>query len=180
MMSAPVVDARPSSRPPPVSGLSPLFAALMFAVLVPAAQPPAQETPDGDRGGLAALHARARDGDAAGQYHLGGLYLHGLGVEQCFATSAGWYRVAAEQGDAFAQRMLAGMYREGLGVSRSYPRAHMWFSLAALQGHRAAMPYRDQVAEQMTLLELAEAQQRVRDWLARREPQGSGAGAGNR
>jgi hypothetical protein len=66
------------------------------------------------------------------------------------------------------------MYR--LGLRASTPRegeagclvtAHKWFNLAALSGSDEARVYRTQLTLEMTQRQVAEAQRRAREWLAR-------------
>ena len=59
---------------------------------------------------------------------------------------------------------MGGVYQDGLGVPQDHVEAHMWFNLAAAQGNVVAVRNRDNVAEQMTREQLAEAQRRAREW----------------
>ena len=60
-----------------------------------------------------------------------------------------------------------------MGIDRSIGRnggvdmiaAHMWFNLAAAQGNSDAARYRQEVAAEMTISEVAEAQRQAREWL---------------
>ena len=65
---------------------------------------------------------------------------------------------------------LGDMYREGLGVPQDFVEAHRWYNLAAswLTGDQReeAATDRDAVAEQMTPVDLSEAQRRAREWHA--------------
>ena len=45
--------------------------------------------------------------------------------------------------------------------------AHTWFNLAALRGNAEAKRYRMEIAREMSKREIAEAQRRAREWLAR-------------
>jgi TPR repeat protein len=106
----------------------------------------------------------ARDGDAKAQYHLGGLYEDGLGVERDPAEAARWYERAARQGHHPAQNALAILYAEGRGVARDPVRAYMWFDIAARGGNGFAANNRETLARGMTPAEIATAQQRAGDW----------------
>ena len=46
-------------------------------------------------------------------------------------------------------------------------RAHKWFNLAAMRGNAEAKRYRMEIAREMSKREIAEAQRRAREWLAR-------------
>jgi TPR repeat protein len=56
------------------------------------------------------------------------------------------------------------MYDNGQGVPQDYVRAYMWFNSAAAQGLQGAEEDRDQVAQQMTAAQIAEAQKLAREW----------------
>ncbi len=43
--------------------------------------------------------------------------------------------------------------------------AHKWFNLAAAQGNAAAVRYRQEIAEELSAAEIAEAQRAAREWL---------------
>ncbi|HEU0061069.1 MAG TPA: hypothetical protein VFR19_14415 [Hyphomicrobiaceae bacterium] len=45
--------------------------------------------------------------------------------------------------------------------------AHKWFNLAAMRGNAEAKRYRMEIAREMSKREIAEAQRRAREWLAR-------------
>ena len=45
--------------------------------------------------------------------------------------------------------------------------AHMWFNLAAAQGNRDAVRYRQEIAQEMSAAEVAEAQRQAREWMTR-------------
>ena len=61
---------------------------------------------------MAALRARAEQGDAQAQFNLGEMYRTGEGVAQDYKEAAAWFRKAADQGDAQAQLNLGVMYYE--------------------------------------------------------------------
>lgn len=60
-----------------------------------------------------------------------------------------------------------------MGIDRSIGRngcsdmiaAHMWFNLAAAQGNAEAARYRQEIAAEMSSMEIAEAQRQAREWL---------------
>jgi len=113
----------------------------------------------------------AEQGDVDAQVMLGLKYYHGLGVPQDYAEAVKWYRLAAEQGNAAAQFILGVAYNHGQGVPQDYVQAHMWFNLAASRfasseaaERTKAVANRDHVAARMTPAQIAEAQQRAREW----------------
>lgn len=58
-------------------------------------------------------------------------------------------------------------YCTGKGVTLDLVEAHKWFNIAASRGNCEARRYRGEVADEMTRLEIAEAQRQARAWLAR-------------
>jgi TPR repeat protein len=115
------------------------------------------------------LHPLAEQGNPEAQELLGGMYTAGNGVLQDYAEAVRWFRMAAEQGFAEAMDDLARMYVHGQGVPKNYVQAHMWFNLAAarysgdpLQNYHAGA--RDNLAEEMTPEQVAQAQGLAREW----------------
>ena len=111
----------------------------------------------------------AEQGHAEAQFNLGAMYDNGQGVPQDDAEAVKWFRKAAEQGLAVAQYDLGVMYDNGQGVPQDYAQAYMWFNLAASRfppGERRdkAVKNRDIVAEEMTPVQLFEAQKLAREW----------------
>ncbi len=107
----------------------------------------------------------AEQGSAEAQYSLGVMYYKGRGVPQDYAQAAEWFLEAAQQESAAAQSNLGVMYANGDGVPQDYVRAHMWFSLsAAREGGDRARRMREQIAEEMTAGQVAEAQRLLREW----------------
>jgi TPR repeat protein len=110
----------------------------------------------------------AERGHADAQYHLGMLYDFRKGVPQDFAMAREWYEKAASQGHAGAQTNLGGLYEFGHGVTRNYVLAYMWYHLAAQSTddtwRDTAAENRDEIAENMTFVQIAEAKKRAREW----------------
>ena len=65
--------------------------------------------------------------------------------------------------DTFFQ--LGMMYSVGRNVPIDFISAHKWFNLAAVRGNADAIRLRREIAEQMSDLEVAEAQRAARAWL---------------
>lgn len=57
-------------------------------------------------------------------------------------------------------------YSIGRDVSVDYVEAHKWFNLAAMRGNRAAVDYRQELAEEMSSSDIADAQRAARDYLS--------------
>ena len=101
------------------------------------------------------------------------MYYKGRGVARDYVEAAKWLRTAAEQGSATAQSNLGVMYANGDGVPEDYVQAHMWFSLsAAKEADDGTRGMRDQIADEMTANQLAEAKKLVRLWLRNEDPHG--------
>jgi TPR repeat protein len=60
---------------------------------------------------------------------------------------------------------LGMMYSVGRSVPVDFVTAHKWFNLAAMQGNREAVRLRQEIAEQMSEMEIAAAQRAARAWL---------------
>jgi TPR repeat protein len=110
----------------------------------------------------------AARGDALAQYNLGVMYDKGKGAPQDYAEALKWYGLAAAQGHAEAQFNLGVRYAKGQGVPQDYVQAYKWLNLAAatiIEPYRdKAVKARDSVAARMTPAQVAEAQQRAREW----------------
>lgn len=106
--------------------------------------------------------ADAKDLDTAIFWYRGG-------TRRGHAEAARWFHRAAERGLPVAQYRLATMFAGGLAVPQDLVLAHKWFSLAAAglppgTGRDRLIGARDQLAEDMTADQIAEAQRLVRDW----------------
>lgn len=60
---------------------------------------------------------------------------------------------------------LGMMYSVGRSVPIDYITAHKWFNLAAMQGNSDAARLRQEIAEQMSHVDIAAAQREARAWL---------------
>ena len=97
-----------------------------------------KRTHDGDASAQLLLLKRAQDGDADAQFMLGVTLYNGIAVDQDYAESVTWYRLAAEQGFVDAQYNLGYAYEHGEGVEQDYAEAVRWYRLAAEQGDAEA------------------------------------------
>lgn len=104
----------------------------------------------------------AERGDPVAQVALAGLHRSGEGVPRDLGAAARLYRAAAEQGNADAQLNLAQLYLAGTGVPRDRVEAYKWLTLAAAQGRGWAERRRAELAGELTMDELAEAERRRR------------------
>jgi uncharacterized protein len=65
--------------------------------------------------------------------------------------------------DAFFE--LGMMYSIGRSVPTDFVSAHKWFNIAALRGNKDAIRLRQEIASQMSEIEIAAAQRAARAWL---------------
>ena len=107
---------------------------------------------------------KAAQGDMQSQRMLGVMYLLGQGIDPDYDMALEWFNKAAAQGEDIAQQQLGWMYAEGKGVDQSNLQAHMWYSLSAQQGNPSARIRLDELTEQMTAAEIAEAQGLADEW----------------
>lgn len=73
-------------------------------------------------------------GDSLSVYHLGLLYLYGVGCEKDVDYGIDLITEAAQDGLVEAQNQLGWMYRDGEGVEQDYEEAFEWTFKAANQG----------------------------------------------
>ena len=94
----------------------------------------------------------------------------GRGVPQDYAESVKWWRASAEQGLGISQMQLGNSYVQGRGVPKDYVQAHKWFNLSTVstdldkEDKEAAVTLRDDLAENMTREQIAEAQRLATAW----------------
>ncbi|PLX34879.1 MAG: hypothetical protein C0605_12245 [Hyphomicrobiales bacterium] len=68
-------------------------------------------------------------------------------------------------GGADSLYQLGLKYSAGKGVDTDLVSAHKWFNLAAMRGNREARDYRTELAREMSVNDVAEAQRQAREWL---------------
>jgi len=86
-------------------------------------------------------YAASYFGDPAAQFHLGRLYLEGLGTERDPRQAARWLNLAAEKGHFAAQAVLGQLFVDGQGVPRQKARGLMWLTLAKDSADPATDPW---------------------------------------
>ena len=86
------------------------------------------------------------------------MYANDKGVLKNYAEAIKWYRLAADQGQTSAQNNLGSMYYEGKGAPVNYVTAYAWWNIAAASGNEGASANRAIAEEQMTSVQIAEAQ----------------------
>jgi TPR repeat protein len=125
-----------------------------------------------DFGEAARWYRRAASrGEPYAQFFLGVMFASGKGMPQDNSAAAFWYRKSADQGAPEAQANLGALYHSGKGVPQDLVEAYKWFDIAASRFPPADAKNRDEVvkrrevvAASMTPAEIAEAQNKVREW----------------
>jgi TPR repeat protein len=125
--------------------------------------------PQDDLEGIRWFRSAAEQGHALAQCKMGDLYDLGQHGVQDDVQALQWYRRAADQGNHIAQVILGRAYKEvRLGLSPDCVEAYKWVVLAAdsagadTDGKYAS--FRDELAAELTLAEIAEGQKRAWEW----------------
>src|SRR5437867_1817726 len=106
----------------------------------------------------------AERGDAEAEFRLGAMYERGEGTPAQPNQAAKWYRKAADQGYSQAQYALGKLYADGRGILQDYIEAHKWLNLASANGEAEAAKRRNQLADKMTPVQIADAQRLAGEW----------------
>jgi len=101
---------------------------------------------------------------ALAQNTLGLIYAEGSGVPSDMAEAAAWWSKAAERECAAAQFNLGLCYYRGLGEAKDNVEACKWMNLAASQGYGDAAKVQNALEQQMTIDQIAAAQQLTREF----------------
>jgi len=97
--------------------------------------------------------------------HLFAFFLSlSLAISVQAAESLAGLRAEAEQGDIDAAYQLALAYRDGKDIPKDYIEAYAWFDVAAAILDDERVAERDELIKSMTAEQLAQAQQRSRDY----------------
>jgi TPR repeat protein len=75
------------------------------------------------------------------------------------------FEFEARSGRVDALYNLGLAYSTGQAVDVDYVAAHKWFNLAALKGVLQARGWREQISEEMSSDQIADAQRQAREWL---------------
>ena len=116
----------------------------------------------------------AEQGYSSAAYNLGFVYYSHNDI----SGTTQWWSRAAQDGDEQAMFSLGFIFAEGDRAPRDPVQAHMWYDLAAAHGSADAAHRRDQLARQMSAIDLAEARRRAHAWEAGLAPAGSDSDAG--
>ena len=99
---------------------------------------------------LAALEAKAEEGDLEAQYEMGWRHAIGMDVELDDNTAVEWLQRAAAAGHSLAQNNMGARYYSGDGVDLDLKQAYRCFFKAANQGDRKAGKNLDSITRQLT------------------------------
>jgi TPR repeat protein len=80
---------------------------------------------------------------------------------------AGFHQAASVGGQPDDLYKLGLIYATGQGGPVDLIEAHKWFNLAAVKGFEPAKTSRKELADQMSMSEIAAAQKAAREWLTR-------------
>ena len=97
---------------------------------------------------------------AEAHYNLGIMYYEGYGVPQDLDKALKWHTEAAELGHAIAQRTLGWVYYRGEYIPPNYVLSYAWFNVAASQGDTVARNRRNELENEISAEELADAHRR--------------------
>jgi len=109
----------------------------------------------------------AEQGDADAQFGLAFLYTDGKGVTQDYKKAVKWFSMAAEQGNTKAQFNLGLLYDKGKGVLEDDILAYAWYNLSAAAGNEKARTNRDMLKKTMSVRQIAYAQEKSKQLLAK-------------
>jgi TPR repeat protein/tRNA A-37 threonylcarbamoyl transferase component Bud32 len=111
----------------------------------------------------------AEQGQGESQFSMGMRYLLGQSVVQDNKEALRWFNMAADQGVALAQAALALRYLKGEGAPQDYVEAYKWAKLASDQiAEDDTGLHPAHIGEKLTPDQLAEAQQRVKEFVPKR------------
>ena len=98
------------------------------------------------------------------------MYQNGQGVARDLGRAIRWWQMAAEQGNTTSQYNLSVAYHNGQGVMRDDVEAYKWAAIAMARSSGESRQKNtnmlNALAGRMTSSQVADAQQRAREWLA--------------
>lgn len=122
------------------------------------------------------LEKAALQGNADAQLELGALFVGGRGVPKNSMEAAKWFQLAAEQGRPAAQIQMARMHLSGVGVIKDDVEAYKWAKIALSQGSKPANQILVLLRTRLTAVEVAIAETRVTEFLARKAAEDAARG----
>jgi TPR repeat protein len=104
-------------------------------------------------------------GDGSAAAVAGWWYLRGDNVAASQPEAAKWFEKGAQKGDFSCQYFLGRMHEEGLGIPVNHKAAYFWCRLSAEGSHSPARRAIERIRQQLTPVELTEADKQVVNWL---------------
>lgn len=98
---------------------------------------------------------------------VGSIYYNGLGVSKDSYKAFNFLINSAEKGNNLAQSLVGIMYMSGDGVLKDFIQAYKWFNICASQTMPQAGEWRDELAKEMTIEQIAEGQRLSNEWKPR-------------
>ena len=115
--------------------------------------------------------AAAAKGNAKAMHNLAVLYAEGIESKPDYGTAVKWFREAAERGVADSQYNLGVLCARGLGTEKNFVESYKWFALAAAKGDAESAKRRDELAGHLDPRALAVAQQAVKSFVPKPQPE---------
>jgi TPR repeat protein/S1-C subfamily serine protease len=109
--------------------------------------------------------AAAKQGHMKAQLALGVIYTNGTGVERDYQEAVKYYQMAAKTGDSSALLALGYMYINGYGVPKDQIQALMYWEISSAQGNAAAISTKKSILNEMSSLDISNAQKKAKEWL---------------
>ena len=106
----------------------------------------------------------AERGNAKAMHNLAVLHAEGVSGKPDYAMASEWFRRAAEFGVRDSQYNLAVLLGRGLGSAVDLAQSYLWFSVAAGQGDDDAGKKRDEIAQRLSVTDLAAAKAEAAAW----------------
>ena len=107
-------------------------------------------------------------GHAGAELMLGAMYYYGKGKLRDNLLAAAWFHKSARKGNVAAQLAYGSLHILGWGVPRDLVEAYMWLTLVTEKDvsslHQQAVLLRDDVAADMTALEIDRARRKAQRW----------------
>lgn len=84
---------------------------------------------------------------------------------ESYADAYEGFSELAKRDSTVSQYFLGVMYLKGYGVLQDFIQAHIWFNISASRGNKKARQHLEQLTQQMSPEQVAEAQRRAQAWV---------------
>ncbi|WP_310620974.1 peptidoglycan-binding protein [Flexibacterium corallicola] len=106
----------------------------------------------------------ASQGNVTAMHNLAVLYAEGVAGEPDYPQAYRWFSNAAQFGVADSQFNLGVLTAKGLGTKKDLITSYQWFALVATKGDRDAIAKRDEIATELSPVDLLAAKKKVEDF----------------